>query len=517
MASVSTTLVASTLTEPINLPEIQGNILAGFNKDHQKFLFLRIEDAAKAKVWLKQVIPMVSDCKKVKAANEERKSSKTAAKAAWLNIAFNYPGLKKLSAPHLSQFPEEFKEGMAARSVHLGDVGSNAPEQWDSWLSDREFLDVMILLAADATEDLASLLSDILSKLPTSGLSLIHIQNGEAPPGDASPNEQFGFRDGISQPGIKGFTESIGTEPTQGAPGQDLLWPGEFVLGYSTQIGKTDPSFNGPNQNPGQKSTNGPDWTENGSFLVFRKLEQDVAAFRNSIRANAAALGVDPEVLGAKVVGRFRTGCPMEKPKAPPNTLDSNDGDPSKVDPQYVQEVHINDFEYGNDPQGTFAPRSAHVRKAYPRDERFLDSSGKALPDSKLNESSTQTHRILRRGIPFGSYMEIPYAGLASHFMDDGVSRGLLFLCYQRSIKDQFEFIQTAWVNDHNFPQAGDGADPVMAQVKVDAMQCPFKGQSAPTTFDLRHFVTTNGGEYFFQPSISALHLLSALGSVSSA
>lgn len=510
MASTSATPVASTPTESINLPDIQGNILAGFNKDHQKFLFFRIEDAIKAKAWLRNLIPMVSDCQKVKEANDERKNSTTPANAAWLNIAFNYPGLKKLSAPHLFKFPEEFKEGMAARSVHLGDVGSNAPDQWDSWFRSRKFLDVMVLLAADDRNDLANLLSGILSQLPKSGLSLIHIQSGEAPPDDAAPNEQFGFRDGVSQPGIKGFTASIGTDPTQGAPGQDLLWPGEFVLGYFTQIGVTDPTFDGPNQHPGPKSSNGPAWSENGSFLVFRKLEQDVAGFRNSIRANAAALNVDPEVLGAKVVGRFRTGCPMEKPKSAPNTLDSNDGDPSKVDAQYLQEMHINNFEYKADLPGTFAPRSAHVRKAYPRDEQFLDSSGTVIEDSTLNESDTQTHRILRRGIPFGSYMEIPGTGLASEFTDDGVSRGLLFLCYQRSIKDQFEFIQTKWVNEHNFPQAGDGADPVMAQAKVDAMQCPFKGQSAPTTFDLRHFVTTNGGEYFFQPSISALHLLSA-------
>jgi deferrochelatase/peroxidase EfeB len=98
--------------------------------------------------------------------------------------------------------------------------------------------------------------------------------------------------------------------------------------------------------------------------------------------------------------------------------------------------------------------------------------------------------------------------GLAADVIDDEISRGLLFLCYQSDLERQFEFIQTKWVNNHNFPEPGDGADPVMSQVAVAPIQCPFKGQTAPTTFDLKHFVTTNGGEYFFQPSISALDLI---------
>ena len=79
----------------------------------------------------------------------------------------------------------------------------------------------------------------------------------------------------------------------------------------------------------GPDSRSVPSWTENGSYLVFRKLQQDVAGFRNSVRSNAKSLGISPEVLGAKIVGRFRSGCPMELTKTNPAGVDTNNGDPS--------------------------------------------------------------------------------------------------------------------------------------------------------------------------------------------
>jgi Dyp-type peroxidase family len=516
MATVVSATPSTSADFVLNLDEIQGNILAGFNNDHQRFLFLSIDDAGKAKVWLNTMIPKVATSTVVKASKDQRKidiaAGRTPANAKWMNIAFNYKGLDKLGASHLSKFPSEFKEGMASRAHHLGDVGLNAPDHWEQWLQCREFLDILVLLAADDPNDLDKLLNTIKHALPTSGLSLIHIEAGEAPPGDASANEHFGFRDGISQPGVKTFTTPITSDPTQGIPGQDLLWPGEFVLGYPTQVKDRPPAgVDPPNPKEGPISKNGPDWSKDGSFLVFRKLAQDVAGFRNSVRTNASLLGIDPEVLGAKLVGRFRSGCPMEALSNPlPGAPDTNDGDPSIANSAYLDQLHINDFEYGDDLTGKFTPRSGHVRKAYPRDEQFLNLNGTENTSGSLNESDTQTHRILRRGIPFGAYMRFPTEGLGGQFTDDGVARGLLFLCYQRSIEDQFEFILTRWVNRHNFPDAGDGVDPVMSQVKVAPMQCRFKGHATPTTFELKHFVTTNGGEYFFQPSISALKKLAS-------
>jgi Dyp-type peroxidase family len=506
---------------PLHLDEIQGNILAGFSKDHQRFLFLRIDDVAKAKTWLRTLVNsgQVATTRQVKAFND---GFKAAAKqhgelpgkmptATWLNIAFNFPGLQALGVS-AKDFPPDFTEGMAARNKTIGDVGRSAPDQWDPWLQDRSSLHVMLLLAADLPADLEAKLITLQQSLPGSGLTLIHIEAGEAP-SDVPSNEHFGFRDGVSQPGIKGFTLSS-KPPTpkvghQGVPGQDLLWPGEFVLGCPTQKAARPVDFDGPNPDPGPDSKNGPEWTRDGSYLVFRKLQQDVAGFRNSISSNSRILGVNAEVLGAKIVGRFRSGCPMEHTKDQTAAVDSNNGDPSRDNPQFLQPDFINNFEYGDDLKGDFVPRSGHIRKAYPRDEQLLKADGtEDTVQTFLHESDTQTHRILRRGIPFGEILPFPKdTGLEGSFVDDGVCRGLLFLAYQKSIKDQFEFIQGTWINQNNFPDAGDGVDPVMSQVPQAPLVCPLKGRP-PATVQLKHFVTTNGGEYFFQPSISALKYL---------
>ena len=504
----------------IDLDQIQGNILAGFNKSHQRFLFLRIDDPGLAKVWLAGMIENVSTTTNVAKFNADFKAAiatdpteATAPTASWLNIAFNHPGLTRLGAAGLNQFPDDFTQGMAARSQALGDVGDHQADVWEPWLQDRTGLHVLVQLAADLPADLDKSVADVTASLLGSGLSLMHIEVGEDP---GNGEEHFGFKDGISQPGIKGFTLSSVPPPDentghQGVKGQDLLWPGEFVLGYPTQNRDRPEDFDGPNPAKGLLSANGPKWTRNGSYLVFRKLQQDVSGFRNSVRSNAVALGVDPEVLGAKIVGRYRSGCPLEALKSEPAGTNHDTGDPSTADPSRITDKDkINFFEYGADPKGINVPRASHIRKAYPRDEQTLLPDG-VTPDEEqtdLHESNTQTHRILRRGIPFGIGMHMPATGLNSHFTDDQVSRGLLFWAYQSDITRQFEFIQKAWVNNQNFPEPGDGVDPVMSQPKVAPLQCPFKAKPLAAVA-LKHFVTTNGGEYFFAPSIAALTMLS--------
>ena len=104
-------------------------------------------------------------------------------------------------------------------------------------------------------------------------------------------------------------------------------------------------------------------------------------------------------------------------------------------------------------------PRAAHIRKAYTRDETLP-----GLKDAEDSESVTQTHRLLRRGIPFGTSFR-PSLGATGHGGKFGVEepndRGLLFLAYQSDIERQFEFVQNNWVNNVNFPQSGDGQDPI--------------------------------------------------------
>lgn len=156
-----------------------------------------------------------------------------------------------------------------------------------------------------------------------------------------------------------------------------------------------------------------------------------------------------------------------------------------------------NNFDYDQDPDGQFVPRAAHIRKTNPRS---------SVPPGK---AESNRHRILRRGVPFGPEFqpgEPPYPGTAPP--PDTQDRGLLFLCYQASIARGFEFIQTQWANQNDFPQAGDGRDPIISQdVENPEFNLPRRDTEA-LHLALQRWVITTGGEYFFSPSIAGIKQL---------
>jgi Dyp-type peroxidase family len=560
-----------------NLDRIQGNIIGGFNKDFQTFFFLRFTDPGRAKKWIKSITPEVASAAEVrtfdvlfKLINSRRGGELGVLQATWMNVAFTHSGLKFIGAPQTDSFPEAFQQGMAARSAALGDVGSSAPDNWLLPLGDTS-IHALMILASDDPEVLGEHVQRYLHNISTNGgVQLVYLQEG-AVRQDQPGHEHFGFRDGVSQPAIRHLDQHVpGGEPIQANPGQDRLHAGEFVLGYPTQIpnpkqcldksGKPllDKSGNpvtvSPNTDEGPLSPKhasgdetAPDWAVNGSYLVFRRLRQNVEAFQQHVQEQAAKLGLSEEVMGAKLVGRYKSGAPLELTEDEkdliadgnlPEDFDPTAGDPSvrfagvlgthrDASGQWTNSGSIaeddsrdNHFEYGDDPDGLIVPRGSHIRKTYPRDS--------ATPGG--GESDTQTHRIMRRGIPFGTSFR-PDLGATGHGGKPGVEppddRGLLFLCYQSSLTRQFEFIQQNWVNFAEFPgdpdpndpnrstlQTADGfpdgQDPIIAQSPEGEFRLALKNGTAQQAHKLmiKHFVTTTGGEYFFQPSIPALYLL---------
>src|SRR5690242_12883463 len=115
----------------------------------------------------------------------------------------------------------------------IGDVGDNDPERWIPPLGSQD-VHALVLLAADELADLDHAVLRHIEIITRHGLRLAHDEHGRART-DLPGHEHFGFKDGVSQPGIRGFTPANASDPNQGQPGQDLVWPGEFVLGYPTQ------------------------------------------------------------------------------------------------------------------------------------------------------------------------------------------------------------------------------------------------------------------------------------------
>lgn len=503
-------------TKALNLDNIQGNILGGFNKDFQTFLFLKFVNAAKGRAWLKEISDPDSSVGVAQSSSTEvlkfnaqfkalRASGlakpETTITAAWTNLALSFQGLKALNvkAADLQKFPLAFRQGMAARAVLIGDVGNSAPSAWITPFGSQD-VHAVLQIAADDETALAARVNDITSgaKFKAGVTQLSPVVQGRTREGVEAGHEHFGFKDGVSQPGIRGITtpdDPLGN-PDQGHPGQDLLWPGEFVLGYPTQIPKSPAGGCGFNTNPGPPSKSGPAWTSDGAYMVFRRLAQDVAAFDQHLTMLATQAGIHKDLMGAKLVGRYKTGCPLEERHFQPQPFTPSSTDPGITNPALANDDTLNlNFEFGDDPNGATCPLAAHIRKAYPRDER-------TLPKACDSEPSTQTHRLLRRGIPFGASIGNRPGGQPSD------PRGLLFFCYQTDLERQFEFVQSQWINNPKFPPfptgVTPGEDPIIAQSPIGSFQLdPNK-----PNISVRHFVTTTGGEYFFAPSIDALQKL---------
>ncbi len=170
-----------------------------------------------------------------------------------------------------------------------------------------------------------------------------------------------------------------------------------------------------------------------------------------------------------------------------------------------------NDFEFGDDADpARRCPFAAHIRKAYPRDDITPAAQGASeFEKRESSEANTQTHRIMRRGIPFGDELSDPEQEQKRTLQD----RGLMFVCYQTSIPDQFEFIIQNWVNNPAFPQPNTGEDPILGQHPGANRARRFlgatvnypTGQVGPATSLAADFIVPAGGGYFFVPSIDAL------------
>jgi Dyp-type peroxidase family len=412
------------------------------------YILLRIDDRRAGREMLRRVIPAIAS-----AAHPTSPAGE-----AWISAALTFQGLKALGVPQasLDSFPAEFQQGMAARAAELGDVGENAPEHWELPLGSPDVHVGLVALAPDAARLEAVLERARQAYQEMSGVKVIWRQDCYALPTDREP---FGFKDGISHPAVEG----------SGIPGSNPkerpLMAGEFVLGYKDEMGELSPIP--------QPDVLG----KNGTYIVFRKLHQRVAAFRQYLRANSAKPEGE-ELLAAKIVGRWRSGAPL--------VLAADRDDPELgADP-----TRNNNFLYhaDDDVKGLKCPVGSHIRRMNPRDG--------------LDFGNVNIRRMIRRGTAYGP-------PLAEGIMDDdGADRGLCFVFVGAHLKRQFEFVQTTWVNDGIFIGASTEKDPLCGSNDGTGVftipQLPIRRRLQ----GLPQFVVTRGGEYFFMPGLRALQWL---------
>lgn len=438
---------------PILLPllrELQANILKGHGRPHTRLLFFRFPPARRLALRSAiSALPITSAIEQLEATEKRRVAGVDGPPV--LLCFLSRTGYQALGvAAGRTPSDPAFLAGMKARNG-LDDLNGWEPEYLGP-------IDAMVLACGQNAPQLDAILAPHLAALVAAGAILVADQLGDALFRDGAGIEHFGYVDGRSQP-LMLDDEVVRELNNQGEP---FVWNPQFGP-LSTALVK-DPGGDGPDSY--------------GSYLVFRKLEQDVAGFKHAESELADALHLmnadARELAGALVVGRFEDGTPVVASK------------------RALGAPHVaNNFVYTGDPDAARCPFHSHVRKTNPRGDTV--ALGASLEEERQ-------HLMPRRGITYGQrkpdLSDLPSSGV-----------GLLFMAYNQDIERQFEFTQMKWADAANFARTGTGRDPVIGNGTAGhkwpkAWDDPNAGV---TPFDFGEYVTAKGGEYFFAPTLGFL------------
>ena len=419
-----------------------------------RYEFLAFASAKAGRAWLTGLIDKVGTAKAV---------GSNVADARWVTVGFTGNGLRALglSEESLATFPEEFRQGMAARADVLGLTGKNDPANWVGELASPNLHAIVILFARDVAERERCRQEHEKYVKECEGVELLSSLDLEGIPPFDYAHEHFGYRDRLSQPVIEG----TGAEPTPGSG--PPLKAGEFFLGYPDEEGP-------PAGMPQPESL-----SRNGSYVAYLRMEEHVGAFRDFLREH----GETPEQqewVAAKLMGRWRSGAPL---------VVTPDQDDPVLGADYSRN---NDFNYGTmDPHGYGCPMGSHIRRMNPRD----------------TAANMNRRKMIRRGGTYGP-------ALPEGAADDGVERGIAAFVGCASLVRQFEFAMNVWANDPNFHELGNERDPIFGtqdgsyDLTIPKRPIKKKIRGIPA------FTTIRGGAYFFLPGIKALRYLADLGKV---
>ena len=317
--------------EPLlDVDVVQGDILVGLIKKVEHLLFFRIDDVDAFKTFAKVMdVTSMKDCLDQQTLIQTRKAAGLQAlvPTPGLNIAFTAKGLTvlKVGGIDTASLDPAFKAGMANRTSEIKDPDAKT---WKVLKPDVVVHGVFIVTGASAAE-IANLVSSRLAPIPGNGWTLVHEEVGVVRPEPVKGHEHFGFADGVSQPGVRGLilpgvplTPGTSTDENQGNPGQDLLWPGEFIFGQPGQVFKTGQKF----FVKGDPVAAPIPFMENGAYLVFRRLAQKVPEFNAAVEC----CRVDDHRVGGSRVDRpprRPVGRAVEKRRADDHRTDGRQSD----------------------------------------------------------------------------------------------------------------------------------------------------------------------------------------------
>ena len=469
------------LSQPIDLanPEasaflrgIQGNIIKGHGRDHTAHIFVKITgEIASARAWIadfaREYVTTADASRKMTASWKANTNSAGEPFFMFLLSAEGYRKLgfeeSELPLPINDDFtgPDDhtyFKLGLKGQAAAPREFRQDPPvSEWEPGYQDS--IHAMILLADDDKSRLEHSITEISNSI--NGIfQTLTIERGDVlrrtfPRGELTV-EQFGFQDGVSQPLM--IKQDIDREIMERG---NTHWDPSAALSLALV---EEPAA------PGNY----------GSFMVFRKLEQNVKAFWESVEELAGKINKSVDESATLAVGRSQDGMPLV-----PTSVVVAGADP-------------NDFHYDQDPKALQCPYHAHIRKTNPRGDvpRIIPSH----PPAEFERA----RRVIRRGITYGERPDInqPAGGARPE-----KNVGLLFMCFQSNL-DQFA-IQQDGSDVDSFITKDVGLDATIGQSRADVLPIPVP-QTWPggVKHNMANFVTLKGGEYFFAPSISFLTTL---------
>jgi Dyp-type peroxidase family len=429
------------------LASLQSNIIHPHVRTHLRLLALRIDEPIAARRGLAEIARgMKSAAQQLDELHAFRAHGTPGTPFAAIALAAS--GYARLGVDE-TRWPSDpaFRAGLRAR-----DLGDPDPLQWEAPY--RDGIDAIVLVGShdDALTDqkvreLRHGLGESVCVIGEETGNTLENQNGDA-------IEHFGYVDGRSQPLFIDEDLTNERETTDGVDRWNPLVPLGHVLVVDPAVLDSDDAY--------------------GSYLVYRKLEQNVRAFKQqeaTLAEELALVGENAERMGALLIGRFEDGTPLTL------AAEAGMGDPVP-----------NDFTYDDDAAGTRCPLGAHIRRMNPR---------RADPAERTV--------IARRGQGYGVRTDDPADDDLASKPTGGV--GLLFMAVAAGIEQQFERLQRAANGEHGGPfDAITGQRRNPADEPRVELSSSWGHAGAPSReLAVEPTVTLLGGEYCFLPSIAFL------------